>query len=212
MIRRMFAFFTNILSPISSRTIKSCAIPSVLESANLWLFGFPPVIFFVRNLSGKARGPDVLRGKSMVAHTGWKPVLQGNQLQAALHFCRHTIAMIKTSAYRRDVRWPQSNSRSNEIIIAKDAVGRVQSDPTSARQKNFRPRMQRTFRAANFFVRLMQIPGNDSRRQASLPQNFRQQHRRVTTGPTSQTQCFSRRLCRPFFAPLVGNCMMQELR
>ena len=36
--------------------------------------------------------------------------------------------MIKTSANRRDIRWPQSNSRSNEIIIAKDAVRRVQSD------------------------------------------------------------------------------------
>jgi len=31
----MFPFFANILSPISNRTIKSCPIPSIFESANL---------------------------------------------------------------------------------------------------------------------------------------------------------------------------------
>jgi hypothetical protein len=54
-----------------------------------------------------------------------EPMLQGNQLQPGLHFCRHTIAMIKTSADRRDIRRPQSNGRRDEVIIAKDAIGRV---------------------------------------------------------------------------------------
>src|SRR5262249_45748090 len=103
------------------------------------------------------RGSYVNDKLGLSAESGWTPnlqeirpalTLQHDQFNPALHFCRDLVAMIETSADRRDVRRPQSNSRSNEIIIAKDAVRRVEPDPAGAGQKNFRPRMQRTFGAA----------------------------------------------------------------
>src|SRR5207248_7754263 len=66
-----------------------------------------------------------------------------------------------------------SNRSRNEIIIAENAIGRVDSDPAGPRQKNFRPRMQRAFGATNFLIRFTQISGDDSRCQTERSEERR---------------------------------------
>lgn len=62
MIRRMFAFFANILSPISSRTTKSCAIPSVLESVN-WRWARQEICKFLSGPRHDQAGIEFTSGK-----------------------------------------------------------------------------------------------------------------------------------------------------
>src|SRR5436190_891222 len=82
---------------------------------------------------------------------------QVNQLQPARHLPGNTLGVIKSAADRGNVGRGKSNCRPNKIVVTKNAVGGVESNPAGAGKKNFRPGVEGTFGALGFGIAFPQV-------------------------------------------------------
>ena len=136
---------------------------------------------------------------------------QIDQLKPARHLRGNSLFVKINSADRRDVGRRQTDCGPDEIMIAENTVGRIETNPARARKKNFRPRMQRTFRPPRFRIALAQVAARQPRRESHLTQNLREQDRHIAAGAAAQPERFCGRQRRAFFASLVTDAFMQPL-
>src|SRR5438874_1608056 len=86
-------------------------------------------------------------------------------LQRSSHL-RGDVCLVKVSAeHRRDVRGRESDGGCDVVVIAKNAIRRIEADPARAGQVRLGPRVQRAFRAWLGLAELTQVsarePGRD---------------------------------------------------
>src|SRR4029077_4426401 len=85
------------------------------------------------------------------------PASKIEELEPAGH-ARGNFRFVKIrAADGSDISGGQSHCRGNEIVIAKNAVGRIQADPAGTGQKNFRPGVKRPFGAPPLGIAFSQI-------------------------------------------------------
>ena len=138
-------------------------------------------------------------------------VLEIDEFETTRHRRGNLTFVIERAADWCHVSRCDSDSRANEIVVAKNAVGRIKRDPTRARQKRFGPRVQRSFCVACFGFAFTQIPAGQTCCQTAAAQNFRQQQSDVAAGTFPHPQRLVWRTRRTIFAALVTDAFMNAL-
>src|SRR5436190_11612425 len=113
-----------------------------------------------------------------------------DELQLARHLRGNSFVVKINPADWRDVGRRQTNRGGDEVMVAENAVGRVEADPARSRKEDFRPRVQRTFRPSRLRVAFTQVTADEPRRESHSAQDLRQQHGYIPAGAAAQLESF----------------------
>jgi hypothetical protein len=108
------------------------------------------------------------------------PVLRGHD-NFNVHPLEGFARTDKAAGYRHDLAYVARDGEGDEVCAAGAAVGRIEGDPSRARDVDFRPGVSRAWagRPNSILIGVVEVAGNDPRAEAEATCGFGEQYCKI---------------------------------